>query len=665
MALAPGPAGLKFWRPASFEKRTPNAWNIEDRSSGIRLSADAKTATRVTGVTQGVRSTTTKLNGTTGKYYVEFAVTVASFEEYGLLPTASPIQGIAGAMLVAADGWIWLNSVRTAVNIGAITTDVVCLAWDAGSEQFWFRKNNDSWNASGTADPATGTGGIDASVLNAEDYALFTHLGTVAVTTLRTELADFTYQGPSGFTSWMGEPLAVASTVETVGTADGVGAASAVGEAINVAAADGTADGIGAASATGSSITILEGVGDADGVGAASATGVALAIAAGTAAGVGAASATGTGIAVSAGTAAGIGAASAEGAIVGVTSSAQGTAAGIGAATATGTGIKAANASAASGLGTASATGQSFAASAGDADGLGTASATGAVTGASVGSATGVGSATATGGGIGSGVGDADGIGAATATGRATGASAGDADGIGTAAATATATTASAGTATGTGAALALSDPGTTTGEATGQGTAAATGRAIAVRVGAASGVGSAAATGALIVAGAGTAAGIGTAAAVSEEEAGVIAEAVGTASGVGEAIGWALEEQLPIAGGGGGGLRFRPRPAVIEGVGYAVLPELVGFAIGEVGYRPKLIAGRAKGVVALTGHCVCDVGVKGAAYSIARLPMMASASMDAGSAGQAQVSLSICKGAAMGDHDPDEHLIIALMMAA
>jgi len=43
----------------------------------------------------------------------------------------------------------------------------------------------------------------------------------------------------------------------------------------------------------------------------------------------------------------------------------------------------------------------------------------------------------------------------------------------------------------------------------------------------------------------------------------------------------------------------------------------------------------------------------------------MASASMDAGSAGQAQVNLSICKGAAMGDHDPDEHLIIALMMAA
>jgi len=363
---------------------------------------------------------------------------------------------------------------------------------------------------------------------------------------------------------------------------------------------------------------------------------------------IGAASAVGTGIAVSVGTAAGIGTVAAEGAVAGITSSTQGTAAGIGAAAATGTGIKAANASTASGLGTATATAAATAASVGDADGIGAASGVGfSIT-------------------VVAGAGDADGVGAATAAGRSTGASVGDADGIGTAAATATATAASVGTAAGTGAALALSDPGTTTGEATGQGTATATGRAITVGIGAASGVGSASATGAVIAAGVGAASGTGTAAAVSEE-AGVIAEGVGTAAGVGEAIGRSLEEQLPIAGGGGGaiGFRPRPRPAVIEGVGYAVLPEFIGFAIGEVGYRPKAIAGRARGVVALTGHCVCDIGVKGAAYSIARLPLMASATMDAGSAGQAQVSLSICKGAAMGDHDPDEHVVIALTMAA
>jgi len=169
-------------------------------------------------------------------------------------------------------------------------------------------------------------------------------------------------------------------------------------------------------------------------------------------------------------------------------------------------------------------------------------------------------------------------------------------------------------------------------------------------------------ATGARIAAGVGSAAGIGAAAAVSEEEAGVIAEAVGTAAGVGTAH--AVGRRIRERPSGGLGLLFRPGPAVIEGVGYGILPELEGYAVGTVGRR-KTIAGRAKGVVGLTGYCVCDVGVKGAAYSIARLPLLASATMDAGSAGRAEVNLSICRGVAMGDHDPDEHLIIAFMMAA
>ena len=671
---------------------TADAWDGADKSATVTLSNSDKTATASSSA-GGVRSTTSHALGTAGKYYAElsFDNLITTDPAGGIKDKTGSLTGTLTAVYVIPFNGNIFNSGTLIGNVGSSLAngDVVCLAVDMGAERVWFRKANGLWNNNAAADPATGANGLDISSLANNAFGLWAYNSgggpAGLAVTLRTESAEFTYTGPSGFTSWMGEALAAP---DGVGDADGIGTAAATGTAIKsadassasgagAASATGTgiksADasmsaGVGTAAATGSSITILEGAGDADGigaasaagtgiksantstaagVGAASATGVALAIAAGTAAGIGAASATGTGIAVSVGTAAGIGAATAEGTTVGVTSSGQGTAAGVGAATATGTGIKSATASTASGLGTATATATATAASAGTAAGIGAASGVGfSIT-------------------VVAGAGDADGIGAATATGRATGASAGDADGIGTAAATATATAASAGTATGTGAALALSDPGTTTGEATGQGTAVATGRAITVAVGAAFGVGSASATGAVIAAGVGTASGIGTAAAVSEEEAGVIAEGVGTAAGVGEAIGRALEEQLPIAGGGGVGVRFRPRPAVIEGVGYAVLPELVGFALGEVGYRPKLIAGRAKGIIALGGHCVCDVGVKGAAYSIARLPLMASATMDAGSAGQAEITLKICTGVAMGDHDPDEHVVIALMMAA
>ena len=92
-----------------------------------------------------------------------------------------------------------------------------------------------------------------------------------------------------------------------------------------------------------------------------------------------------------------------------------------------------------------------------------------------------------------------------------------------------------------------------------------------------------------------------------------------------------------------------------VSSVGYAAV---TAWATGTV-------TAAGKGVVVLAGHGCCDIGTRGVACSVARLPMMGSASMDAGYAGQAQLSFSICKGAAMGDHDPDEHVVIALMMAA
>jgi hypothetical protein len=185
----------------------------------------------------------------------------------------------------------------------------------------------------------------------------------------------------------------------------------------------------------------------------------------------------------------------------------------------------------------------------------------------------------------------------------------------------------------------------------------------IAAGAGSAIGVGAASATGAVIAAGIGAASGIGTAAATGAE-GGVIAAGVGTAAGIGtaSAVGEDASAVVPPVFGGGGAFKPpRPRPFLVEGVGHGILPELEGYAVGTAG----AVVGRARGIVVLAGHGSGDIGVKGMACSIARLPLIASASMDAGSAGQAEVSFSICKGAAMGDHDPDEHVVIALMMAA
>jgi len=574
--IPPGAVGLKFWRPDTSGARIRNAWNVEDKQTTITLSNSDKTAATISSG-GAVRSATSYLLGTDTKYYAEFACDSggANDPRIGVKNKISAISSNTNSAWVSPTGIIFLGATSIG-NIGSTFTssDVICLAFDLTAKRIWYRKNNDLWNDDAAADPGTGVNGLDVSSLPVGQYSLWMWVNganTCAVT-VRTEVADFTYTVPSGFTSWMGEALPEALTVETVGIADGVGDASAVGETVIVAAADGAASGTGTATAVGETISVAAGDGSAAGIGEAAATGNSTGAFAGSAAGTGAASTTGVAIGAGAGTTTGVGTASAEGSTAGVTSAAQGTAAGIGTASATGTGIKSANASTASGLGAATATATATAATVGDADGIGAASGVGfSIT-------------------VVAGAGDADGVGAASATGRATGASAGDADGTGTAAATATATAVSVGTATGTGAALALSDPGTTTGEATGQGTAAATGRAITVGIGAASGVGAASATGAVIAAGVGTASGVGSAAAVSAE-AGVIVEGVGSAIGVGTAH--AVGRRVRERPSGGLGFIFRPGPAVIEGVGYGILPELEGYAVGTVGQR-KTIAGRA-----------------------------------------------------------------------
>jgi hypothetical protein len=80
---------------------------------------------------------------------------------------------------------------------------------DSGAERIWFRKNNNLWNNDASADPATGTNGLDISAQPNVNFALWTFATSSGrAVTLGTEAAEFTYAGPSGFTSWMGEALA-------------------------------------------------------------------------------------------------------------------------------------------------------------------------------------------------------------------------------------------------------------------------------------------------------------------------------------------------------------------------------------------------------------------------------------------------------------------------
>ena len=261
---------------------TPDAWNIYDKSANITLSNSDKTATLSSSVAAGVRSTQKRTHNVPGKYYFEFLVnnTAGAFSaRVGLSNFAQTLTTTTDTLNVGlSDGVIRRAStiLGDATDETIVNGDVICCAWNTqtsvGNSAIWVRLNNGDWNNTPTSDPATGVGGLATGVLPDVDYALWFYGTTTASSvTVRTETAEFSYAGPSGFTSWMGEALGPA-TSDAVGDADGVGTAAATSGAIKETI--GTAAGVAVASGASPSAT-TDAAGAASGIGTASAVGVA------------------------------------------------------------------------------------------------------------------------------------------------------------------------------------------------------------------------------------------------------------------------------------------------------------------------------------------------------------------------------------------------------
>ncbi|UQR65096.1 hypothetical protein LRP30_07525 [Bradyrhizobium sp. C-145] len=77
-------------------------------------------------------------------------------------------MGISGAnsFLVFPSGNIWFNGSSTGSSLGSISSGtLIGMAIDFTNSTGWFRKATGNWNGSGTANPATNTGGINISAL--------------------------------------------------------------------------------------------------------------------------------------------------------------------------------------------------------------------------------------------------------------------------------------------------------------------------------------------------------------------------------------------------------------------------------------------------------------------------------------------------------------------
>jgi len=165
---------------------TLSGGNLVATSSAIATAA----ATRaLTGPTY-FEVTATTLTGTLSIGFVNRAYNMASGT---ILGTDNNGLGFKSS------GAVVLNNVTLSTIQTYVQGDVVCVAVDIANRLVWFRTNGGNWNNSGTANPATGVGGIDYSTMNLG--ALLPAVGcsiTGAVLTGKFT-SGFAQTAPSGF----------------------------------------------------------------------------------------------------------------------------------------------------------------------------------------------------------------------------------------------------------------------------------------------------------------------------------------------------------------------------------------------------------------------------------------------------------------------------------
>lgn len=187
------------------------AWNTNDHTNDIVLSGSDLIATGGASADNNdfVRSTDFHASG---KYFVE--ITVNNITNYNAVGIVSgdfvTFTGSGGSYWlkngVVLDAYLgYMGAGAAAFSAG----NVLDIAIDATAGLIWYRNGGGNWNNSGTANPATGVGGITVTV--GPNLYVVAILGASSSDTINTGTSAFTYPVPSGFTNWYVDPSASVS----------------------------------------------------------------------------------------------------------------------------------------------------------------------------------------------------------------------------------------------------------------------------------------------------------------------------------------------------------------------------------------------------------------------------------------------------------------------
>lgn len=186
-------------------------FNPLDKSVGITLTGSNLIATNNNDAVSGVRGAHSQ---TGNKFYWEVTCNINTFASNGVgaskagnaftspPPLSTSVTSQCGLM---QSGFIYVDGLQVGgISFGALVAGTrVCVALDLTAGRVWFRLGAaGNWNASGTANPATGVGG--AAVPTLVGIAIFpaSWIGDVN-DTFTANFGDSAFTGavPAGFTS--------------------------------------------------------------------------------------------------------------------------------------------------------------------------------------------------------------------------------------------------------------------------------------------------------------------------------------------------------------------------------------------------------------------------------------------------------------------------------
>jgi hypothetical protein len=192
-------------RAAVVAPATFTTWNPADKSANLTMSGGDLTAT-FTGF-DGFSNVRAVASHSSGKFYHEMNFSVAGtlYAAPGIANGSLDLNSFIGN----TNGIAWLNGGQVYLNNSNVATvetwvagDTLCIAVDTTAKLIWFRKNAGNWNNDVSANPATGTNGIDISGVSGPYFPSGGANNVLDAFTANFGATAYAQSAPSGFGNW-------------------------------------------------------------------------------------------------------------------------------------------------------------------------------------------------------------------------------------------------------------------------------------------------------------------------------------------------------------------------------------------------------------------------------------------------------------------------------